>query len=86
MLRVTRSYPSFDGRSSLNTWATAIARRVIVDHFRREPSKALVSPPPADAIVGMASAPPRSESTAAGPSCAKLWKRIAGCTTTTTAR
>jgi RNA polymerase sigma-70 factor, ECF subfamily len=54
MLRVARSYSSFDGRSTLTTWAIAIARRVIVDHFRREPSNAMVCPPPDDAIVGMA--------------------------------
>jgi RNA polymerase sigma-70 factor, ECF subfamily len=54
MLRVARSYSSFDGRSSLNTWAITIARRVIVDHFRREPGNALVSSLPDDAIVGMA--------------------------------
>jgi RNA polymerase sigma-70 factor, ECF subfamily len=54
MLRVARSYSSFDGRSSLTTWAIAIARRVIVDHFRRESGNALVSPSPDDVIVGMA--------------------------------
>ena len=35
LLRISRGLPGFDGRSSLRTWAFAIANRVAADHFRR---------------------------------------------------
>ena len=35
LLRVSRSLPQFDGRSSLKTWAISIAHRVVSDHYRR---------------------------------------------------
>lgn len=35
LLRVSRSLPKFDGRSSLKTWAISIAHRVVSDHYRR---------------------------------------------------
>ncbi len=38
LIRITRGLPSFDGRSSLKTWAFSIATRVAADHFR-EPAQ-----------------------------------------------
>lgn len=35
LLRISRGLAGFDGRSSLRTWAFAIANRVAADHFRR---------------------------------------------------
>lgn len=35
LLRVSRSLPQFDGRSSLKTWAFSIAHRVVSDYYRR---------------------------------------------------
>lgn len=35
LLRFSRGLPGFDGRSSLRTWAFAIANRVAADHFRQ---------------------------------------------------
>jgi RNA polymerase sigma-70 factor (ECF subfamily) len=34
LIRVSRGLPSFDGRSSVKTWAFAIATHVAADHFR----------------------------------------------------
>jgi RNA polymerase sigma-70 factor, ECF subfamily len=34
LLRVARALPDFDGRSTLKTWAIAIATRVAADHYR----------------------------------------------------
>lgn len=35
LIRVARSFPGFDERSSLKTWAFSIANRVASDHYRR---------------------------------------------------
>lgn len=35
LLRITRGIAAFDGRSSLKTWAFAIANRVAADYFRQ---------------------------------------------------
>jgi RNA polymerase sigma-70 factor (ECF subfamily) len=35
LIRVARSLPGFNGRSSLKTWAFSIANRVASDHYRR---------------------------------------------------
>ncbi|MDX9766982.1 MAG: RNA polymerase sigma factor [Ectothiorhodospiraceae bacterium] len=35
LLRIARGLADFDGRSSVKTWAFAIATRVAIDHFRR---------------------------------------------------
>ena len=35
LIRVARSLPEFNGRSSLKTWAFSIANRVASDHYRR---------------------------------------------------
>ncbi|MEW5727583.1 MAG: RNA polymerase sigma factor [Pseudomonadota bacterium] len=44
LLRIQRGLPGFDGRSSMKTWAMAIARRVAADHFRRRrPAEASVT-------------------------------------------
>lgn len=34
LLRIARAFPSFEGRSSLKTWAFSIANRVAADYFR----------------------------------------------------
>ena len=34
LVRMTRAFPAFQGRSSAKTWAFSIATRVIADHFR----------------------------------------------------
>ncbi|MCX7170282.1 MAG: RNA polymerase sigma factor [Proteobacteria bacterium] len=41
-LRMYKGLPSFDGRSSLKTWAFAIASRVAADYFRQPARKARV--------------------------------------------
>ena len=40
LLKIARSLPEFEGRSSVKTWAFTIATRVANDHFRRPHSKA----------------------------------------------
>jgi RNA polymerase sigma-70 factor, ECF subfamily len=35
LIRIQRGLAEFDGRASVKTWAVAIARRVLADHFRR---------------------------------------------------
>lgn len=35
LIRIARGLPDFAGRSSIKTWALAIAGRVTIDHFRR---------------------------------------------------
>ncbi|MEM7465503.1 MAG: RNA polymerase sigma factor [Pseudomonadota bacterium] len=41
LLRVTRSLPQFNGRSSVKTWALSIANRVAIDHNRKARRTAL---------------------------------------------
>jgi RNA polymerase sigma-70 factor (ECF subfamily) len=36
LIRIARSLPEFNGRSSLKTWAFSIANRVAIDHYRRK--------------------------------------------------
>lgn len=45
-LRAFRGLPGFAGRSSARTWLLAIARRVVVDHFRAKASRPPGPPPP----------------------------------------
>ena len=40
LLKIARALPSFEGRSSVKTWAFTIATRVATDHFRRPHSRA----------------------------------------------
>jgi RNA polymerase sigma-70 factor (ECF subfamily) len=40
LLKIARALPGFEGRSSVKTWAFAIATRVATDHFRRPHSRA----------------------------------------------
>ncbi len=40
LLKIARALPSFEGRSSVKTWAFTIATRVASDHFRRPDSRA----------------------------------------------
>ena len=40
LLRVARGLPRFEGRSSVKTWAFAIATRVATDHFRKPEARA----------------------------------------------
>ena len=40
LLKIARSLPEFEGRSSVKTWAFTIATRVATDHFRRPHSRA----------------------------------------------
>jgi RNA polymerase sigma-70 factor (ECF subfamily) len=40
LLKIARALPSFEGRSSVKTWAFTIATRVATDHFRRPQNRA----------------------------------------------
>ena len=40
LIKIARSLPEFEGRSSVKTWAFTIATRVATDHFRRPHSRA----------------------------------------------
>jgi len=40
LLRIARGLPGFEGRSSVKTWAFAIATRVATDYFRRPDTRA----------------------------------------------
>ncbi len=40
LLKIARSLPGFEGRSSVKTWAFTIATRVATDHFRRPQNRA----------------------------------------------
>jgi len=42
LLKIARSLPSFEGRSSVKTWAFTIATRVATDHFRRPQNRTQV--------------------------------------------
>lgn len=42
LLRMAKGLPSFEGRSSIKTWAFAIASRVAADYFRRPDRKARI--------------------------------------------
>lgn len=42
LLRIARGLGTFEGRSSVKTWAFSIASRVATDHFRRSKSKATI--------------------------------------------
>lgn len=42
LLRIARGLPSFEGRSSVKTWAFSIATRVAIDHFRRPHTRAQI--------------------------------------------
>lgn len=44
-LRACGSALLYRGRASLRTWLFAIARRVLVDHFRRRAPEVLIDPP-----------------------------------------
>lgn len=43
-LRVVRSLPRFERRSSLRTWTLLIARRVVIDHLRRRAARPQLAP------------------------------------------
>jgi RNA polymerase sigma-70 factor (ECF subfamily) len=40
LLKIARALPSFEGRSSVKTWAFTIATRVATDHFRQPQNRA----------------------------------------------
>lgn len=40
LLKIARALPTFEGRSSVKTWAFTIATRVATDHFRRPQNRA----------------------------------------------
>ena len=42
LLRIARGLPSFEGRSSVKTWAFTIATRVATDYFRRPETRARI--------------------------------------------
>ncbi len=42
LLRVSKNFDSFDGRSSVKTWAFAIASRVASDYFRQSERRRLI--------------------------------------------
>jgi RNA polymerase sigma-70 factor (ECF subfamily) len=42
LLRIARGLPSFEGRSSVKTWAFSIATRIATDHFRRPETRAQI--------------------------------------------
>lgn len=45
-LRVLRTLPRFERRSSLRTWMLVIARRVVIDHLRHQSTRPQVVPTP----------------------------------------
>jgi RNA polymerase sigma-70 factor (ECF subfamily) len=42
LLRIARGLPNFEGRSTVKTWAFAIATRVATDYFRRPETRAQI--------------------------------------------
>jgi RNA polymerase sigma-70 factor (ECF subfamily) len=42
LLRIARGLPTFEGRSSVKTWAFTIATRIATDHFRRPETRARI--------------------------------------------
>jgi RNA polymerase sigma-70 factor (ECF subfamily) len=42
LLRIARGLPSFEGRSSVKTWAFTIATRIATDYFRRPDTRAKI--------------------------------------------
>lgn len=42
LLKIARALPGFEGRSSVKTWAFAIATRVATDHLRRPQNRARI--------------------------------------------
>jgi len=52
LLRIARSIATFDGRSSLKTWAFTIATRTASDHFRRlKPVDTMPAPDSVDELI-----------------------------------